>query len=276
MNDKEQLPAIDSDQHPKSARRDLLGSSAAVVASALLGGLAVACSDDGDGDDLPRPPSGDAGIDGSSNIDAGVDAALANDATAGVDADIAPLNALLRAEYGAITAYTAGAGLLEGAAETDPLYALRLVIRDIAVDFQSHHKLHAAALVEAIQQLGGTPVVESEVAATFAPPAALLANKSIMNVLKFAAGAERSAAVAYNKVVSSLEAARLRYLGAAIGGDESQHFIVLTALVLGLAAPGPNLSSDRADDVVPQPFVRSIGSADSQAGLEKAPPNYFS
>jgi ferritin-like protein len=188
------------------------------------------------------------------------------------DADIEPLNALLTAEYNAITAYSAGAMLIANAPSSDPLYDLRSVIVDIAVDFQAQHKLHAEALVAAIEDLDGAPVDEEDVAKVFAPPPALVANPSISNVLKFAAGAERGAAVAYNQVLAGLEAAQLRFLASAIEGDESQHFIVLAALVLGLAAPGPNLSSQRAGDVVPEAFVSSVG---TWQGLDKAPPDYF-
>ena len=126
--------------------------------------------------------------------------------------------------------------------------------------------------MEAIEQLGGTPVVESEIAAAFKPPQGLVANPSISNVLKFATAAERGAAVAYNQVLAGLEAAKRRQLASAIEGDESQHFIVLAALVLGLAAPGPKLNSDSADDVVPEAFATSVG---DYAGLDASPPDYF-
>src|SRR5437868_6637195 len=83
----------------------------------------------------------------------------------------------------------------------------------------------AAVLVSAINGLRGTPVAASDVAAQFSAPAALIANPTIMNVLKFATGAERNAAVSYNKVLAGLEDAQLRYLATSIEGDESQHFI---------------------------------------------------
>ena len=155
---------------------------------------------------------------------------------------------------------------------TDPLYALRQVIVDVAVSIQSQHKLHAKALVDSIVALKGTPVVESEVAMKFKPPAELVANPSITNVLKFAAGAERGAAVAYNQVIAGLESAQLRFLASSIEGDETQHFIVIAALVLGLAAPGPMLSSTTANKVVPTAFVYTVG---TDKGLNEMPPDYF-
>ena len=259
------------------SRRALLGGGAAAATSALLGLLAVACGDDDDGGESEAGKGGRSGKGGSGSkagSGGGAGSAVGGDAgmTREPDADIEPLNALLTAEFNAITAYSAGAMLITNAESSDPLYDLRGVIVDIAVDFQSQHKLHAEALAAAIEDLGGTPVEETDVAKAFKPPAALVANPTITNVLKFAAGAERGAAVAYNQVLAGLEAAQLRFLASAIEGDESQHFIVLAALVLGLAAPGPNLSSARAGDVVPEAFVSSVG---EWKGLDKNPPDYF-
>jgi rubrerythrin len=91
-------------------------------------------------------------------------------------------------------------------------------------------------------------------------------------VLKFAAGAERDATVAYNQVLAGLESAKLRFLASAIEGDESQHFIVLAALILGLAAPTSKLDQSKVGDVVPEAFVTTVGQTD---GLDKSPPDYF-
>jgi len=247
MNDPQSSDEVTlTSRAPKPARRQLLGSSAAGAAALVFGLAAVACGSD----DSPMP-AGAAGM---------------------LDADIEPLNALLAAEYNAITAYTAGAGLIADAKAADPLYALREVVTDVAVAIQAQHKLHAAALVDAIIELDGTPLKEADVAAKFAPPAALIDNPTISNVLKFAAAAERGAAVAYNQVLAGLEDSKLRFLASAIEGDESQHFIVLAALVLGLAAPGPNLSTTTAGEVVPEAFVSTIG---AQPGLDQGVPDYF-
>ena len=115
-------------------------------------------------------------------------------------------------------------------------------------------------------------VIVTVVAAAFKPPQALVDNPTISNVLKFAAGAERNAAVAYNQVLAGLEDANLRFLASSIEGDESQHFIVLTALVLGLADPGPKLSTTTAAQVVPEAFVSSV---DEYDGLQVSPADYF-
>ncbi|HEY6878739.1 MAG TPA: ferritin-like domain-containing protein [Polyangiales bacterium] len=259
----------DKNDDKKSARRELIGSGALAAAGALLAGFAAACGDDDD----EKPITQDGGVDGGVNhMDASIDASHPADAGT-VDADVAVLNALLTAEYNAIIAYSAAGQFVTGAKNTDPLYDLRNLIAAVAGNILSHHQLHAAALVSAVHALGGTAVTQAEVMNKFAPPPALLANASLSNILKFAAGAERAAAVAYNKAIGSLEAAKHRYLATAIEGDEAQHFIVLAALVLGLATPGPNLTVDKAGTVVPRAFVRTVG---DQPGLDVAPPpNYF-
>lgn len=272
-------------------KRQLAGALAAT-----LGLVAIACSSD---DDDPAPggagtgngSSGGSGNSGGKNGGGGGSTSMAGKGstpsggqagmpaagaggtgTMPTPADGPPLNALLTAEYDAITAYAAGAGLITDADEEDPLYALREVIVKIAVDIQSQHKLHAAALVDALDAIGVEPVSEEDVAAAFEPPAALVANPTITNVLKYAATAERAAAVAYNQVLAGLDEAKHRFIATSIEGDETQHFIVLTALVLGLASPGPNLDLETAEDVIPQAFVSKVGDVD---GLEAAPADYF-
>lgn len=263
-------------------KRELTG-----VLAATLGLVAIACGDDEDDNKTSAKggsggtggkAGGGAGGKGASTPLGGEGGALGGAAGAGgeaassPDADIASLNALLAAEYNAITAYTAGAGLIGAAPDTDPLFGLADVIIKIAVDIQSQHKLHAQALVDAIEALAGTPVDEQSIADAFVPPTALVDNPSISNVLKFAASAERAAAVAYNQVLATLEDAKHRFIATAIEGDETQHFIVLAALVLGLADPGPNLSEQTATDVIPEAFVSAVG---DETGLDTAPPDYF-
>ncbi len=304
-SDDMKIPATVRQVSEEPARRSLLSSGAAGAAAVLLGMVALGCSDDtadgaGGAGGAGGSPAGKAGATGNGSAGMGGAVGTAGggsggQGTAGTaggggmsvtagsagtggapttapDADIAPLNALLTAEYNAITAYTAGAMLIGAAATTDKLYALRAVITDVAVKIQSEHKLHAAALVAAINSLSGTPVKEADVAAAFKPPAALVANPTISNVLKFAASAERGAAVAYNQVLAGMEDAKFRFLASSIEGDETQHFIVLAALVLGLADPGPKLNETTASVVVPEAFVSTIG---TEPGLDKGVPDYF-
>lgn len=285
-----------------AGRRALLNTSALGAAAALLGMVAACSSDDDSGTTATggkgsggkggtsgkggagsggkagstsnggSSAAGEAGSGGAATAGAAGDAAGAGGAPAPLDNDVAPLNALLTAEYNAVAAYVAGAELIGAAPSTDPLYALRSVISNIAISIRTHHKLHAAALVDAITALGGTPVEEADVADKFKAPAALSAKPTISNVLKFAASAERGAAVAYNQVLSAMEDAQLRFLASCIEGDESQHFIVLAALVLGLASPGPSLADATAGKVVPAAFVATV---DNKSGLDMAPPDYF-
>jgi bacterioferritin (cytochrome b1) len=266
MKNTDKTPS-QTEQTASDPRRELLRGGIATLAALALGGAVAACSDD------DKDPAGsDAGSSGGKDAGTGSteDGGSATDAgSPTTDADVAPLNALLGAEYGAIAAYQAGAGLIEAAPASDALASLKDVIIALATDILSQHTAHAAALVSTIEELGGTPVEKDSV--TFTPPKALTDKPTILNVLKFAAGAERGAAVAYNQTLATLEAASTRYLAGAIEGDETQHFIVLTALVAGLVQPGANLSVDTADDVFPSPFVSKVGAAD---GLESIP-DYF-
>jgi hypothetical protein len=275
-SDTHGLPLQDSEGHE---RRRMLTQSAFGAALALVGFAVNACGDDKKTDSGSGGSGGQVGSantggtsKGGATTAGGDDGGGAGGADGVADADVAPLNALLAAEYNAITAYTAGAGLIGDAPVTDPLASLRAVLVQIALSIQAQHKLHAASLVAAIQALGGKPVTEASVVAQFQAPKGLLANASIGNTLKFAASAERAAAVAYNQAMQSLEDAKLRFLATCIEGDETQHFIVLTALVVGLVAPGSKLDAKTAATVFPAAFVSSVGAA---AGLDKALPDYY-
>jgi bacterioferritin (cytochrome b1) len=218
--------------------------------------------------------AGKGGTAGASGSTAAGSAGAAGSST-GVDADVAKLNALLTAEYQAITAYTAGAGILEKPGAADPLKDLAPTLLATASAFLAQHKLHAEALVTQITTLKGTPVDAQKVGDDFlanpsADLTALLGNTTILNLLKFATKAELAAAIAYTETVGSLEAAKTRLLATSIGGDESQHFIVLAALALGLAAPTAALTKDNAGGAVPFPFVAKID--DKHTGFEKYTP----
>jgi bacterioferritin (cytochrome b1) len=281
MQDDKKTDRVEDVHMP--ARRALFQSGTAAAASLLLGGaVAAALAGCGDDDSTPNGAAagkggaggsaGKAAASGSGGKAGAAGSAGAAGTSAATDADIGPLNALLKAEYSALAAYSAGADIIGKAPDSDPLFALKDVIVGIAVDFRSQHALHAEALVDAIVTLNGTPASQADVAADFKAPAALVANPTITNVLKFAAGAERDATVAYNQVLAGLESAKLRFLASAIEGDESQHFIVLAALILGLAAPTSKLDQSKVGDVVPEAFVTTVGQTD---GLDKSPPDYF-
>jgi rubrerythrin len=126
--------------------------------------------------------------------------------------DVAILNAALGAEQEAIAAYQLGAtsGLLQKP------------VLDLAVQFQGHHKEHAAALAATVKKLGGTPV---EAPKSYSFPTQKL--KSQADVLAFAAELEKGAVSAYLGAVPILTNRDLAKVAASILGDEAMHWAVL-------------------------------------------------
>jgi rubrerythrin len=183
-----------------------------------------------------------------------------NNNDAGMDADVASLNALLAAEYKAIDAYTQGAGVLA----TDMSDLGKLVLA-VAVEFQKDHREHATLLDKTIKALGGTPTAEAT--NKFTLPTGFVA--STTNVMKLACNEERRAAIAYNQVLKGLVNKTNRFIAAAIQGDETQHYVVLAALIEGLAVPTANLTPTmNADKVVPQAFVSNTSAQGGGNGLQ--------
>lgn len=176
--------------------------------------------------------------------------------------DIPLLNALLSAEYGAIAAYTAGAGILTTPPAGDPQAAVAPAALAVAVHFQSQHREHAAKLAGIITASGGTPVAESSV--MFTAPAGFRAG--VLNVIRLACNAEKAAAIGYAETLKSLSVQTSAEVVAAIGGVETQHFIVLFLLANGIVAPS---STVVAADVVPQAFVSRLGAGTT--GLQDVP-----
>src|SRR5215475_14883074 len=96
----------------------------------------------------------------------------------------------------------------------------------VARQFQADHRAHAKAISEAIERLGGradAPKTWAQYAALYPPPR--LATE--VDVLRYAASLERSAAIADTKLVAKLSTAELRTLFARIGGVEAMHWAVL-------------------------------------------------
>lgn len=129
---------------------------------------------------------------------------------AGSDIDI--LNAAIAAELQAIAAYQVGAesGLLGNAA------------KQLALQFQGHHRSHADLLRGTVMQLGGTP---AEARSQYDFPVDTLKNEA--DVLKFAAGLERGAVSAYLSAVPQFGDRALAKAAASILGDEAMHWAVL-------------------------------------------------
>lgn len=128
--------------------------------------------------------------------------------------DVAILNVALGLEQQAIAAYQVGAesGLLQKP------------VLDVAVKFQSHHKAHAGVLEKAIQSMGGRPV-EAKTVADYGFPTQTL--KTQADVLRFAAGLEKGAALAYLGAVPQFHSPDLSKAAASILGDETMHWSVL-------------------------------------------------
>ena len=129
-----------------------------------------------------------------------------------LEADIRILNTALGAELEAIAAYQVGAesGLLTSG------------VLPVAVQFQGHHKEHAAALASTVQKLGGKPVAAK---AKYSFPVESLKNQS--DVLRFAASLEKGAISAYLGAVPLFADRALSQVAASILGDEAMHWAVL-------------------------------------------------
>jgi hypothetical protein len=180
--------------------------------------------------------------------------------------DVLSLNALLSAEYAAVKAYDAGAAILMAPPAGDPFAGLAATALGVAARFQQQHRDHADVLANAITTMRGTPVDEATI--MFTPPTGFSA--SVMNVLKLACNAEKAASIAYNQTIMALMDPQNRVLASAIEGDETQHFIVLYAILKGVAAPGPEIAM--VDRIVPTSFVTTVM---SEPGLETVPPLAF-
>ncbi|ART50901.1 ferritin [Acidovorax carolinensis] len=129
-----------------------------------------------------------------------------------LEADVRILNTALGAELEAVAAYQVGAesGLLSKG------------VLPVAVQFQGHHKEHAAAIAATVQKLGGKPAVAK---GKYEFPVDKL--KAETDVLRFAAGLERGAISAYLGAVPLFADRALAQVAASILGDEAMHWAVL-------------------------------------------------
>jgi len=127
-------------------------------------------------------------------------------------ADARILNTALAAEQEAIAAYQLGAdsGLLRAPA------------RELALQFQGHHKAHADLLAATVAKLGGKP---AEARQKYDFPVATL--KAEADVLRFASGLERGAVSAYLGAVPLFGNPDLAKAAASILGDEAMHWAIL-------------------------------------------------
>jgi hypothetical protein len=133
-------------------------------------------------------------------------------------ADVDVLNSLLDLEYTEVAAWRAGEPLLR---DQRPLFARR---------FLEQEQAHAAALVRAIRQLGGTPI---EPKAKYDFPA--LSNR--VEFLSFAQDLENTTIEVYMDSLPKLTERRLRGTAAAIVTTEAEHLSLLLGALGGSEAP---------------------------------------
>jgi len=126
--------------------------------------------------------------------------------------DIQILDSALAAERQGIAAYQLGAdsGLLQKP------------VRDLALQFQGHHKAHADLLAATIKQLGGSPADPPK---KYDFPVEKL--KTQADVLQFAAGLEQGAVSAYLAAIPILDNRDLAKAAGSILGDEAMHWAIL-------------------------------------------------
>lgn len=144
--------------------------------------------------------------------------------------DVDILNVALSLEHEAIAAYSIGAG--SG--------LLAKPVLDAAVLFQGHHKGHRDALIKAITDMGGKPVM-AKTDAEYAKALNVAATvKSQNDVLKLAQRLEKGAANAYIGVIPSFSNNDLKQISARLAADEASHWATLS-FVLGEAPPAAPL-----------------------------------
>lgn len=191
----------------------------------------------------------------------GVLALKATTARAAPTDDHATLKALIKAERNAIKTYEAGAGVIDAADSSDPLFAYAGVVKAIALHFRAQHVDHQVQLTSTLTDQGGTDDVGAGEAQI---PSDFVAN--IKNVVDLATNAERAAAVAYTDVQKSLADAGNAELAAAIGADETQHYILLQLVARGFVVPPDSTKNTPAEQLssavsmlAPRSFAVGVG-----------------
>lgn len=206
----------------------------------------------------------------------GVSAVLLRSATAQAQStdDLAVLKALIKAERNAIKTYEAGAGVIDAATSSDPLFSFAGIVKAIALHYRQQHVDHEAKLVKYLVNQGGADDVGAGAAQI---PSGFVGN--IKNVVDLATNAERAAAIAYTDVQKSIGNPDNAELAAAIGADETQHFVVLQLVARGLVVPPSSVANQPASalaDVAKKFAPRSFAVAiDGAPGLDDASLPYY-
>jgi ferritin-like protein len=188
--------------------------------------------------------------------------------------DLSTLKALIKAERNAIKTYEAGAGVIDAATSSDPLFGFAGIIKAIALHYRTQHIDHETKLLKYLTDQGGSDDVG---AGTAQIPAGFVAN--IKNVVDLATNAERAAAIAYTDVQKSLNRQDNAALAAAIGADETQHFVVLQLVARGFVVPPNSVANqpatslgDVAKKFAPRSFAVTI---EGVPGLDDAALAYY-
>jgi ferritin-like protein len=189
--------------------------------------------------------------------------------------DLAVLKALIQAERNAIKTYEAGAGVIDAATNTDPLFGFAGIVKAIALHYRAQHVDHEAKLVKYLTNQGGSDDVG---VGTAQIPAGFVGN--IKNVVDLATNAEKAAAIAYTEVQKSITNANNAELAAAIGADETQHFVVLQLVARGFVVPPSSVAGMTAASLeatakkfAPRSFAVAI---DGAPGLDDSALPYYS
>ena len=174
--------------------------------------------------------------------------------------DVGVLNGLLNAEYDLQGVYRSTAGYLASPSSRDPDRANAAGIAAVLAGWAQHHALHADAVATAVRAAGGTP--SPRPAGDPAPPTGFTA--SVSNYLRLIANRERAASIAYVDAQRTLATQANARVAAAIGGVETQHFVV--AYTHSRGALSLRSMATMAGVVVPRAFVSRQGDTASSLG----------
>ncbi len=139
--------------------------------------------------------------------------------------DVDILNVALGLEHEAIEAYQIGA-------ETG---LLSKPVLDLAVEFQTHHKMHRDALVSTITRLGGRSVAAKS-RADYVAGLEIAKISTATDILRLAARLEKGAANAYLGVIPAFSDRALAQISGRLAADETMHWTALSS-ALGDALP---------------------------------------
>ena len=168
--------------------------------------------------------------------------------------DVPGLNTLLLAEYELIRAYETVAPSLDAPDMTDPRRAIGPAVALLVRAWLDHHRAHADALSAMIRDAQREPVSAASV--IFQPPPGF--RLTVLNILRLVVNREKAAAITYVRASASLRDSSSVRLAAAIGGVESQHFVVTFLMTRGVLDFGA-MAATMPSEIVPRAFLSRAG-----------------